>query len=96
MKKSIEDRLQENLGAHEWESHKLSRKLLAWATLLEALSEENDALDSLEGLGMSLREYSEAQEQMTRSLDEIQVELEQSVKPTLPKSKKTNRRRTRS
>ena len=65
------EKLQEQLSDHQWETYLLARKLHAWAVLIEAQTETE-----LEGLGMSLREYSDVIYGVSRSLDEIQLELE--------------------
>jgi hypothetical protein len=62
--------------SHNWDLHKLA-KTLAWAVLIESLSDEHEKLSQLEGFGMALRDYSEELERIRASMDDFEVESEQ-------------------
>ena len=65
------EKLQAQLSDHQWETYQLARKLHAWAMLIEG-----QAGAELERLGISLREYSDAIDNVSRGLDEIQIKIE--------------------
>ena len=70
-----------------WELHKLAKTLLAWAVLIESLSVEHEKLAELEGFGMTSRDYSETVENICSSLDDLEIEAEE----TRRKSKKSKK-----
>ena len=51
----------------------LPGKLLAWAVLIESQSGEFEKFSELEGVGMALRDYSEALQEIRSSIDEMEA-----------------------
>ena len=78
--KTPSESFDEKMGEHGFEIYTLSRKLLAWAVLIESQSAEFEKLAELEGLGMALRDYSQALQKIRSSIDEMNVAL--AVKST--------------
>lgn len=71
--KTQSESFDEKMGDHGFEIYMLSRKLLALAVLIESQSAEFEKLAELEGLGMALRDYSQALQKIRSSIDEMDV-----------------------
>ena len=73
--KTPNESFEEKMSDHRWAIYQLSRNLLAWGVLIESQSEEHEKLAELEGLGMSLRDYSGVLQRICSSLDELEVAM---------------------
>jgi hypothetical protein len=71
---SIFKRTGEKLSKHRWKAYELSAKILSWGILLQEKS-KSDEFTELEGLGLSLEDYSRQLRKISRSIDEIELEL---------------------
>ena len=70
----IDKEIREKLSKQRWKAYELSSKVLSWGILLQQQS-KSDELSELEGLGLSLENYSRQIRKIGRSIDEIELEF---------------------
>lgn len=66
--------IREKLSKQRWKAYELSAKILSWGILLQQQS-KSDEFSELEGLGLSLEDYSRQIRKIGRSIDEVELDL---------------------